>query len=191
MGAAAVPGTVLTASRSGASLGLACLLWAAPACDPYRRADDTTGEQLAARWEWHGRLVVETDSTLTHTRLRIDSGAPERHDVVLARFDFDPAYGAGDEYSLTLGLDLGIVRDLPLNQPIPLGPPPGRIPAAATVTCLCRPLRPDSVRGTLTIHQLGLRQITARIEATLHFTAWQDSSVHVSYALRQRLYGVK
>jgi len=174
-----------------ALLGLAGLLLGAPACDPYERADDTAGEQLAARWEWHGRLLVETDSSLTHTRIRIDSGAAERHDVLLARFDFDPAYGAGDEYSLTLGLDLGIARDLPLNEPIPLGPPPGRIPAAATVTCLCRPLRPDSVHGTLTIHQRGMRQITARIDATLHFTAWQDSSAHVTYVLRQRLYGVR
>jgi hypothetical protein len=172
-------------------LTLACLLWAAPACDPYKRADDTAGEQLAAHWEWHGRLLVETDTSLTHTRIRIDSGTPERHDVVLARFDFDPAYGAGDEYSLTLGLDLGVARDLPLGEPIPLGPPPGRIPAAATVACLCRPLRPDSVRGTLTIHQRGVRQITARVDATLYFTAWQDSSAHVSYILRQRLYGVK
>jgi len=171
-----------------ARLGFACLLVAAPACDPYQRADDTTGEQLAAHWEWNGRLVVETDSTLTHTRIRIDSGASERHDVILARFDFDPAYGAGDEYSLTLGLDLGIARDLPLNAPIPLG---GRIPVVATVTCLCRPLRPDSVRGTLTIHQRGLRQITARIDATLHFTTWQDTSAHVQYVLRQPLYGVK
>lgn len=171
-----------------ARLGLACWLGATSACDPYQRADDTVGEQLAARWEWHGRLLVETDSALTHTRIRIDSGAPERHDVVLARFDFDPAYGAGDEYSLTIGLDLGVARDLPLNAPIALG---GRIPAAATVTCLCRPLRPDSVRGTLTIHQRGMRQLTARIDATLHFTAWQDSSAHVTYVLRQRLYGVR
>jgi hypothetical protein len=36
-----------------------------------------------------------------------------------------------------------------------------------------------------------VRQITARVDATLYFTAWQDSSAHVSYILRQRLYGVK
>jgi hypothetical protein len=207
VGAAAVPGHLLTAPGAGTSgptapatpapfhllarLALAALLLTLPACDPYERAGDTEGEQLAARWEWHGRLVVETDSGLTLTRIRIDSTASARHDVILARFDFDPAYGAGDEYSLTIGLDLGVARDLPLNEPIALGPPPGRIPAAATVTCLCRPLRPDSVRGSLTIHQRGVRQITARIDATLHFTAWHDSTAHVSYLLRQRLYGVK
>jgi hypothetical protein len=172
-------------------LALASLALAAAGCDPYKRPDDTTGEQLAARWEWHGRLVAEADTSLTLTRLRIDSGLPDRHDVVLARFDFDPAFGIGDEYALTVGLDLGVAHDLPVGQPLELGPPPGRIPAAAVVACLCRPWRPDSVRGTLTIHQRGVRQITARIDATLHFTAWHDSSVRTSYLLRQRLYGVK
>ena len=192
-----MPPTEPTAPATPAPLRLrplalvALAIGTAAGCDPYKRPDDTTGEQLAARWEWYGRLVTETDTTLTLTRLRIDSGLPERHDVILARFDFDPAFGAGDEYSLTVGLDLGAARDLPLREPLVLGPPPGRIPAAAVVTCLCRPLRPDSVRGTLTIHQRGMRQITARIDATLHFTAWQDSSVHTSYRLRQRLYGVK
>ena len=161
------------------------------ACDPYARPDDTTGEQRAARWEWHGRLVTETDSVLTLTRIRIDSGLPERHDVLLVRYDFDPAMGLGDEHSLTLGLDLGVARELPLDQPLSLGAPPPGIPAAATVTCLCRPLRPDSVRGTLIIHQRGVRQLTARIDATLHFTAWDDPAIRVSYPLRQRLYGVR
>lgn len=205
MGAGPIPRAVLTALRARPTgstapatpaplrlgqLAVACAVLAA-GCDPHKRPGDTEGEQLAARWEWHGRLAVETDTSLTLTRIRVDSSAPERHDVILARFDFDPAFGAGDEYSLTIGLDLGIARDLPLNEPIVLGPTPGRIAAAAVVTCLCRPLRPDSVRGTLTIYQRGMRQITARIDATLHFTAWQDSSAHVSYVLRQRLYGVK
>lgn len=204
MGVAAVPGPLLSVRRdtSGRTapatpapfrlgrLGLAGLLLVPSACDPYKRAGDTEGEQLAAHWEWHGRLVVETDSALTITRIRIDSTGSERHDVILARFDFDPAYGAGDEYSITLGLDLGVARELPLGDALPLGPP-GRIPATGIVTCLCRPLRPDSVRGSLTIHQRGLRQITARIDAILHFTAWEDSSAHVTFALRQPLYGVK
>lgn len=170
---------------------LAIAAIACAACDPYARPDDTQGEQLAARWEWYGRLAVQTDSAFTVTRIRIDSGLPDRHDVILARYDFDPLYGAGDEYALTLGLDLGVARDLPVGEPLALGPPPARIPAVATVTCLCRPLRPDSVRGALTIHQRGVRQITARIDATLHFTAWHDSTVHVAYPLRQKLYGVK
>src|SRR5439155_1224463 len=76
--------------------------------------------------------------------------------------DFNPAVGEGDEYSLTLALDLESVRDLRQNVPYVLGPPPARIPAYATVTCLCRPLMPDSVRGTFTLATRGLRQITGR-----------------------------
>ena len=162
------------------------------ACELLPQKGDTEGVQLAARWEWSGRLVVDTDPALTIVRLRIDTAAGgERHDVILARFDFDPAYGAGDEYSLSVGLDLGRAKELPVNVLLTLGPPPGQVPAYGTVTCLCRPLRPDSVRGTLTILQRGLRQITARIDARLHFTAWDDSSAHVVYPLRQKFFGVK
>src|SRR2546430_11431367 len=53
-----------------------------------------------ARWEWHGRLVVEPDSALTLVRMAIDT-AHGGHDVGLARYDFNPAVGEGDEYSLT------------------------------------------------------------------------------------------
>lgn len=163
-----------------------------PGCDAASRPGDTEGLQQSARWEWHGRLRVETDSLLTITRLRVDSGLPERHDILLVRYDFDPTTAsAGDEYALTVGLDLGVVRDLPLGQPLTIGTPPARIPAAAIVTCLCRPLRPDSVRGTLWILQRGIRQITGRIDATLYFTAWHDSTVHTAYRVRQALYGVK
>ena len=166
-----------------------------PACD-LSRPGDTTGVQSAAQWEWHGRLVVQADSTVTLVRMRIDTtGVKERHDVLLARFDFDPSPGVGDEYSIALGLDLGRARDLRINTPYPLGaappPPPGRIPAYATVTCLCRPVRPDSVSGTFLLATRGLRQITGRIDATLYFTAWDDSSVHVTYPFHQRIDGVK
>ena len=154
-------------------------------------ADDTTGEQRAARWVWHGRVALEFDSTLTLARVRVDSGLPERHDVLFARYDFDPASGAGDEYALTIGLDLGDARALPVGEGLPLGAPPDGIAAVGTVTCLCRPLRPDSVRGTLTLRQRGMRQLTARIDARLHFTAWADSSIHATYPLRQTLYGVR
>lgn len=164
------------------------------ACELLPRKGDTEGEQQAARWEWSGRLVVDTDPTLTVVRMRVDTaGVKGRHDVVLARYDFDPAAGSGDEYSLTVGLDLGHAMELPVNTPLILGhgPPPAGLPAFATVTCLCRPLRPDSVRGTLTILQRGLRQITARIDARLYFTAWHDSTAHVVYPLRQKFFGVK
>ena len=81
------------------------------ACDSVSRLDDTLGLQSAARWEWHGRIVVEHDSTVTLVRLSIDT-TRGGGDVGLARYDFNPAEGEGDEYSITLALDLGNVRDL-------------------------------------------------------------------------------
>ena len=167
------------------TLALLCL-----ACDGVSRPDDTLGLQSAARWEWHGRLVVEGDSALTLVRMGIDT-THGGGDVGLARYDFNPAVGEGDEYSLTLGLDLGNVRDLRQNVPYALGPPPARLPAYATVTCLCRPLKPDSVRGTFTLATRGLRQITGRVDATLYFTEWNDAARHVTYSLHQRIDLVK
>jgi len=167
------------------TLALLCL-----ACDGVSRPDDTLGLQSAARWEWHGRLVVEGDSALTLVRMGIDT-THGGGDVGLARYDFNPAVGEGDEYSLTLGLDLANVRDLRQNVPYALGPPPARLPAYATVTCLCRPLKPDSVRGTFTLATRGLRQITGRVDATLYFTEWDDAARHVTYSLHQRIDLVK
>src|SRR5438034_915709 len=95
------------------------------ACDGVSRPDDTLGLQSSARWEWHGRLVVEPDSALTLVRMAIDT-AHGGHDVGLARYDFNPAVGEGDEYSLTLALDLEKVRDLRQNVPYVLGPPHAR-----------------------------------------------------------------
>src|SRR5437773_11066892 len=163
------------------TLALLCL-----ACDGVSRPDDTLGLQSAARWEWHGRLVVEGDSALTLVRMGIDT-THGGGDVGLARYDFNPAVGEGDEYSLTLGLDLANVRDLRQNVPYALGPPPARLPAYATVTCLCRPLKPASVRGTFTLATRGLRQITGRVNATLYFTEWNDAARHVTYSLHQRI----
>jgi len=160
------------------------------ACDGVSRPDDTLGLQSAARWEWHGRLVVEADSALTLVRMRIDT-THGGGDVGLARYDFNPAVGEGDEYSLTLALDLGRARDLRPNVAYTLGPPPARLPAYATVTCLCRPLKPDSVRGTFTLATRGLRQITGRVDATLYFTEWNDTARHVTYSLHQRIDLVK
>src|SRR5712691_9701316 len=177
-----------TGERVGARavLGAVLTLVVAAACDPTQRAGDTQGEQRMARWEWSGGLVADTDPVLTLVRLRVDTtGVVGRHDVILARYDFDPTDADGDEYALTVGLDLGRARELRMNTPIPIGPPPAPVLAVGTVTCLCRPLRPDSVRGTFLIAQRGLRQITARIDATLYFTAWDDSSDHVAYELHQ------
>jgi hypothetical protein len=165
------------------------LVWG---CDGLDKPGDTPGEQASARWEWRGKLVVEHDSSLTLTRLRIDTaGVPDRHDVILARFDFDPGAGAGDEFALTLGLDLGVARDLPIGEPLGLGPPPARIPAYGTVTRLGTPLRTDSVRGTFVLGQRGLRSITGRVDARFYLTAWGDSAAHTTYELHQKIFGVK
>jgi len=159
------------------------------ACDILPRAGDTQGAQVAGRWDWRGRLSVETDPRYTLVRLKVDTtGVADRHDVVSARFEFDPSDAAGDEYALSIALEVGDARRLDANHPYRLG---DEIPAYATVTCFCRPLRPDSVRGTYTMATRGLRQLAGRIDATLYFTAWDDPKVHATYRLRQRIHGVR
>jgi len=140
------------------------------------------------RWDQHGTVVVQPDPRYTLVHLRVDTNVTERHDVLLARFDFDPSEGAGDEYALTIALDIGDARRLSANRPYPLA---DSIPAYATVACLCRPLRPDSVRGTYVVQTRGLRQLAGRIDASLYFTAWDDSATHAVYRLRQRIHGVR
>jgi hypothetical protein len=158
-------------------------------CELLPHGGDTQGVQLAGRWDQRGRIVVERDPRYTLVRLRVDTtGITERHDVVLARFDFDPSDATGDEYALSVALDIGDARRLAANHPYSLG---DSIPAYATVTCLCRPLRPDSVRGTYTMQTRGLRQLVGRIDATFYFTAWDDPRVHATYRLRQRIHGVR
>ena len=131
---------------------------------------------------------MQTDPRYTLVRLRVDTNVAERHDVLLARFDFNPSEAAGDEYSLSLALDLGDARRLSANHSYPLG---DSLPAYGTVTCLCRPLRPDSVRGTYVMQTRGSRQLAGRIDAMLYFTAWDDSTKHATYRLRQRIHGVR
>jgi len=167
---------------------LALIAGVISACDILPRPGDTQGVQQAGRWEQHGRIVVDTDPVYTLVRLRVDTTILERHDVILARFDFDPSEAAGDEYSLSIALDLGDARARAANHRYSLG---DSIPAFATVTCLCRPLRADSVRGSYSIQTRGLRQIAGRIEATLYFTAWDDPQTHATYQLRQRIHGVR
>jgi hypothetical protein len=130
------------------------------------------------------------DAKLTLVRLTLDT-LHGGGDVGLARYDFNPAEGEGDEYSLTLALDLGRARDLRQDVPYALGPPPGRIPAYATVACMCGPFKPDSVRGTFRMATRGLRQIAGRVDATLYFTEWNDPARHVTYSLHQRIDLVK
>lgn len=168
-----------------ASLGL----WG---CKGASRVHETHGIQTLGRWEWHGRLVVEPDSRFTLVRMRLDTGGPGPNgDVALLRYDFNPAFGVGDEYTIALGLDLGRVRDLRTGVEYALGPSPARIPAYATITCLCQPLRLDSARGTVTFATRGLRQLTGRVDATLYFGEWNDSSRHSTYFLHQRFDAIK
>jgi hypothetical protein len=167
---------------------LALIAGVTSACDVLPRSGDTQGVQQAGRWEQHGRILVEPDPRFTIVHLRVDTNVAERHDVVLARFDFDPSEGLGDEYSLTVALDLGDARQLSAEHRYSLG---DSIPAWGTVTCLCRPLRPDSVRGTYVMQTRGMRQIAGRIDATLYFTAWDDPARHATYRLRQRIHGVR
>lgn len=135
-------------------------------------------------------MSVRQDSALAITRVSLDTTVGGG-DVALARYDFNPAVGEGDEYSLTIALDLGRARDLRQNVPYSLGPPPARIPAYGTVTCFCGALKPDSVRGTFLLATRGLRQITGRVDATLYFTEWNDVTRHVTYSLHQRIDLVK
>src|SRR3989442_3909466 len=83
-------------------------------CDLFPRPGDTDGLQRAARWYAPARIVVDTDPRYTIVRLRADTTAADGggHDVLIARFDFDPAPGAGDEYSISLAFDFCDARDL-------------------------------------------------------------------------------
>lgn len=155
------------------------------ACGP-ERSGDTTAVQEWGRWVARARLVAEPDSVLTLVRIRADSGS---RDVLLARFEFDLAEGLGDEVALTVGIDLGSLRDLDLGRPLALGP--AGLRTAFGVSCLCAPLRPDSVRGTVTLATRGVRQITGRVDAEFHFTQWNDATRHAVYALHQRVDGVR
>jgi hypothetical protein len=153
------------------------------------RPSDTQGIQEAGRWDQRGRILVEPDPRYTVVYLRVDTtNVADRHDVLLARYDFDPTEGAGDEYALTIALDLGDVRRFSANRAYALG---DSLKAYATVSYLGRPLRPDSVRGWYTVQTRGMRQLAGRIDATLYFTAWDDSTYHTTYQLRQRLHGVR
>jgi hypothetical protein len=124
--------------------------------------------------------------------MRIDTGGPgSGGDVALVRYDFNPMPGVGDEYTIALGLEFGRVRDLRTGTAYVIGPPPGRIPAYATITCLCEPLKLDSARGTVALATRGLRQLDGRVDATLYFGEWNDPSRHLTYFLHQRFDAIK
>ena len=157
-------------------------------CEILPRPGDSQGVQGAGRWDQYARGVVDTDPRYTVVHLRVDTGLAERHDVLLARYDFDPTDGSGDEYALTIALELGDVRMLSANKAYAIG---DSIKGYATVSYLGRPLKPDSVRGSYTMQTRGARQLAGRIDATLYFTAWDDPTRHATYRLRQRIHGVR
>ena len=188
-------GTSSRLSTADAAAALSVLaafgLWA---CDGVSRPGDTTGVQTLGRWEWRGRLVVELDPRVTLVRMRIDTGGPAAGaggDVVLARYEFNPTDAVGDEYALTVGLELGRVRNLRPGVPYTVGSTQAVIPAHATVTCLCRPVREDSIRGSFRLATRGLRQLTGRIDATVYLTEWNDPARHATYSLHQRIDAIK
>ena len=144
------------------------------------------------RWEWHGRLIVRPDSQLTLVRMKIDTGGSSpTQDVALVRYDFNPTTGVGDEYTVTVGFELGRVHDLRMGTKYEIGPRPGRIPLYATITCLCEPLKLDSARGTLTLATRGLRHLVGRLDVTLFFGEWNDPLRHLTYDLHQRFDAIK
>jgi len=77
--------------------------------------------QQAGRWEQHGRIVVDTDPRFTVVYLRVDTNVTGRHDVLLARYDFNPNDALGDGYSLIVALDLGDARQLSAGHRNALG----------------------------------------------------------------------
>ena len=164
------------------------------ACDGASRRGDTTGVQTLGRWEWHGRLVFKPDPRMTLMHLRIDTtgtGDPAGRDVALVRFEVNPTAAVGDEYALTIGLDLGRVRDLRPGVAYEIGRPPAPIPAHATITCLCEPEREDSIRGSLILATRGMRQLTGRLDATVYFTQWNNATRHATFAIHQRFDAIK
>jgi len=184
------PPLAATLTRRALALSLLAVS-ALGACDGVSHSSDTTGIQTLARWEWHGRLVVTPDAHVTVVHMHIDTGGRAGGDVVLARYEFNPSSALGAQYALTLGLELGHARDLRPYARYPIGAASAPIPAYATVVCLCRPLREDSIRGTFQLATRGLRQLTGRIDATLFFTEWNDPARHAVYSLHQRLDAVK
>jgi len=152
------------------------------ACDILPRPGDTQECSGRENGISTAASLVDTDPRYTLVHVRVDTtGIAERHDVLLARFDFDPSDAIGDEYALTIALDLGDVRRRSANHPSSLG---DSIPAYGTVTCLCRPLRPDSVRGH--IHDSDAGPASAcrphRCDAVLHGVGYPKTHASLSPA---------
>lgn len=191
-GRAPIPHSLIVRQKQGSAAFLLWALGGLGGCGAGPPSHETYGLQTLGRWEWHGRLIVRPDSTLTLVRMKIDTGGYDpTEDVALVRYDFNPTAGIGDEYTLTVGFELGRVRDLETGRKYAVGPRPGRIPAYATITCLCEPLKLDSARGTLVIATRGLRHLAGRLDLTLYFAEWNNPLRHLTYDLHQRFDAIK
>jgi len=146
---------------------------------------DTEGFQRLGEWWTDARIVVEEDSVLTLQRL---VAAPGEHDVLIAALDFNPSRDVmGDEYSLSIAIDIGPAKTLPIGTQRALGGPDGLRAALGSRIGLGPILRPDSVRGDFRLLSQGMMHTIARIDASLYFSHWDDSTKVVVEQMRRRL----
>ena len=146
---------------------------------------DTEGFQRLGEWWTDARIVVEEDSILT---LRRVVAVPGEHDVLIAALDFNPSQDAlGDEYSLSIAIDIGPPKALPVETQRAIGGPDGLEAALGSRIGLGPILRPDSVRGEFRLLGQGMMHTIARIDASLYFSDWDDSTKVVVERMRRRL----
>jgi len=103
----------------------------------YRASDDTLGLQSVARWNGHGRLVVEADSALTLVRMALDT-TRGGGDVALARFDFNPAV-ARETSTRSPWRGIGKLARPAAERPVRTWPTARAPPRYATVTACAVP----------------------------------------------------
>jgi len=162
---------------------LAALATVAACFGSYR--GDTEGFQRVGEWWTAARVVEEEDSVLTLQRVTV---APGQHDVLVAAIDFNPTRDAlGDEYSLSIAIDIGPPGHVPVGQVQTLGGPDGLPAALGSRIGLGPILRPDSVRGQFRLLSQGMMHTIARIDASLYFSHWDDSTKVVIERMRRRL----
>ena len=77
-------------------------------------------------------------------------------------------------------------RDIP--QP---GPGEVRIKVEACGVCHSDMMVKEGLWPGLQYPRVPGHEIAGRIDATLYFTAWADSSKHATYRLRQRIHGIR
>lgn len=146
---------------------------------------DTQGVQQRAEWWSDAQLSVVLGSVLGLEHIEVSPGA---HDVVVGRFDFDPAVRAfGDEFSVSFGIDLGPADSLALRVKHPLGGPDGLGSYLGARISLGPTLVADSMRGTLLILSRGMMQMVGRIDAELFYSSLTDPSRVEVQPFKQRV----